>query len=62
MDKSSKSNLAGAGRKLAVFNRGMRALKRIIGIERYILLLRLMRPYSRAESQLHLIDPTKNKL
>ncbi len=62
MDKSNKNNMAGVGRKLAMINRGMRALKRIIGFKNYIVLLRLMRPYSRAESQLHLIDPTQNKL
>ncbi len=62
IDKSNKNNLSGFGRKLAYFNMGMRFLLRVIGFQNYVLLLRLMRPYSRAESQLHLIDPTKVKL
>ena len=62
LDKSNKNNLSGIEGKLAKFNKGMRCLMRIIGFQNYVLLLRLMRPYSRAESQLHLIDPSKDKL
>ena len=62
MDKFNKNNPSGIERKLAKFNMGMRFLLRIIGFQNYVLLLRLMRPYSRPESQLHLIDPSKVKL
>ena len=62
LDKSTKNNMAGVERKLAAVNRVMRGVKRVIGFSRYLLLLRLMRPYSRAESQLHLIDSSHNKL
>jgi hypothetical protein len=62
LDKSTKNNMAGLERKLAMVNRVMRGVKWVIGFRRYLLLLRLMRPYSRAESQLHLIDSRKNKL
>lgn len=62
LDKSTKNNMAGVERKLAAVNRVMRGVKRVIGFRRYLLLLRLMRPYSRAESQLHLIDSSHNKL
>lgn len=62
LDKSNKNNLSGIERKLAKFNKLMRVLKHIIGFQNYILLLRLMRPYSRPESQLHLIDTNQNIL
>jgi hypothetical protein len=62
MEKSTKNNMAGVDRKLAMVNQVMRWVKRVIGFRRYLLLLRLMRPYSRAESQLHLIDSSQNKL
>lgn len=62
LDMFNKNNLAGMERKLAKVNKIMRGLKQIIGFQNYVLLLRLMRPYSRAESQLHLIDPSKDKL
>jgi hypothetical protein len=62
LDKSTKNNMAGVDRKLAMVNLVMRGVKRVIGFRRYLLLLRLMRPYSRAESQLHLIDSSQNKL
>jgi hypothetical protein len=62
MDKSTKNNMVGFERKLAVVNFVMRGMKRVIGFRRYLLLLRLMRPYSRPESQLHLIDSSKIKL
>ena len=61
-ERSNKFNLTGIDRKLATFNRLMRLVKRLIGLQNYMLLLRLMRPYSRVESQLHLIDSSRNKL
>lgn len=62
LDKSNKNNMSGMQNKLALVNKFMRVVKRIIGFHNYVLLLRLMRPYSRPESQLHLIDPRINKL
>jgi hypothetical protein len=62
IEKSNKFNLSGVDRKLVLFNRLMRLTKRLIGFKNYLLLLRLMRPYSRVESQLHLIDSRQNKL
>lgn len=62
LEKSNKFNLSGVDRKLVLFNRLMRLTKRLIGFKNYLLLLRLMRPYSRVESQLHLIDSRQNKL
>ena len=55
-DKANKNNLTGMDRKLSAFSWAMRGVKKLIGVERYILLLRLMRPYSRAEAQLHFLD------
>ena len=55
-EKSNKNNLSDVGRKLSRFSVLMRMIKRVIGFKNYALLLRLMRPYSRAESQLHLLD------
>ena len=62
IDKANKFNLSGIDSKLPLFNFLMRVLKRSIGLKNYLLLLRLMRPYSRIESQLHLIDNRHNKL
>ncbi|WP_293943160.1 MULTISPECIES: glycosyltransferase [unclassified Sphingobacterium] len=56
IDKVDKSNLKGVGAKLKVFNRLMRLLYRLIGFERYSLIIKLLRPYSRYESQIHLVD------
>ncbi|UTN04631.1 hypothetical protein L0669_01710 [Flavobacterium bizetiae] len=55
IDKVNKDNLNGVGRKLRMFNTGTRLLYRLIGLEKYLLLIRLMRPFSRFESQIHLI-------
>lgn len=62
LDKSNKNTMADIEPKLAKVNKVMRGLQRLIGFQNYVLLLRLMRPYSRAESHLHLIDSSKNKL
>lgn len=55
-EKLNKNNMPEIGRKLSIFNTLMRAVKQVLGFKKYMLLLRLMRPYSRPESQLHLID------
>lgn len=56
LDKVTKSSLGGVSRKLCVFNSLTRILYKVLGYERYILLIRLMRPFSRYESQIHLLD------
>lgn len=56
LDKVDKSNLQGVGTKLKIFNRLTKFLYRLIGFERYSLFLKLLRPFSRYESQIHLID------
>lgn len=55
-DKINKFNLPDVDAKLARLNWIMRALFKIIGISKYILLLKLMRPYSKLENHIHLID------
>lgn len=63
--KITKNNLNNIGTKLKYFNRLSRLLYWIIGAKRYFLLLRLLKPYSLYESQIHLIDSkfdTKNIL
>lgn len=62
LDKSNKNNVTDLKKKLVLVNRVMRGVKWVIGFRRYLLLLRLMRPYSRPESQLHLIDTRHIKL
>jgi len=55
LDKATKENLGGVNSKLKIFNNITRIVYKLIGFERYILLIRLMRPFSRFESQIHLI-------
>ena len=55
IDKATKENLQGVGRKLKMFNTATRLLYKMVGLEKYLLLIRLMRPFSRFESQIHLI-------
>jgi hypothetical protein len=55
IDKVTKDNLQGIGRKLKMFNIVTRLLYKLVGFDKYVLLIRLMRPFSRFESQIHLI-------
>lgn len=55
IDKATKENLQGIGKKLKIFNSATRFLYKLIGFDKYLLLIRLMRPFSRFESQIHLI-------
>ena len=57
LDKATKDNLEGVGKKLKMFNAASRLLYKLVGFEKYLLLIRLMRPYSRFESQIHLMNP-----
>lgn len=56
IDKVTKVNLNGIDRKLKLFNSATRLLYKLIGFEKYLLLIRLMRPFGRFESQIHLIS------
>jgi len=61
IDRANKENLPNLKLKLSIFNRLLRLLYRALGLERYLTLIRLMRPYSRYESQIHLIDKQYDK-
>lgn len=54
--KTNKSNLPNIKNKLKVINGLSRLLCKVIGINRYLLLIKLMRPYSYIESQIHLLN------
>ena len=56
LDKITKENLQGVDRKLKIFNRGTRFLYKIIGFEKYLLFIRLLRSFGRYESQIHIVD------
>jgi hypothetical protein len=56
IDKLNKLNMPDSSRKLLKVNAFMRILFRLIGIKNYSLILRLMRPYSKIENQIHLIN------
>ena len=56
IDKATKDNLQGVGKKLKMFNSASRTLYRLIGLDKYLLLIRLMRSFGRFESQIHLIS------
>ena len=56
LDKLTKENFEGVDRKLKIFNLGTRILYNIIGFEKYLLLIRLLRAFGRYESQIHIID------
>lgn len=56
VDKITKSTVEGVDSKLVLFNRLMRFVYRVLGFERYLLLIRLFRPFSRYESQIHLFN------
>lgn len=61
IDKVTKDNLEGVDRKLELFNKATRILYKLIGFEKYLLLIRLMRPFGRFESQIHLISSDFDK-
>ncbi|TDX09276.1 glycosyltransferase [Flavobacterium sp. S87F.05.LMB.W.Kidney.N] len=56
LDKVTKENLQGVDRKLKIFNVATRALYKMIGFEKYLLFIRLLRSFGRYESQIHIID------
>lgn len=56
LDKITKENLKGVDRKLKIFNVVTRFLYKIIGVEKYLLFIRLLRSFGRYESQIHIVD------
>lgn len=56
IDKATKLNLSGIGRKLVLINKLSRLIFHVLGYRRYILFIRMLRSYSRFESQIHLAD------
>lgn len=56
VDKLTKRNLKGIKRKLYIFNWLSDVFYNLIGYERYMVLIRLLRPFSRYEAQIHLLD------
>lgn len=56
IDKSTKQNLPGIDRKLRLFNCLTRAIFKLMGYQKYMLLIRLLAPFSRYEAQIHIID------
>jgi predicted DNA-binding protein YlxM (UPF0122 family) len=56
LDKITKENLKGVDRKLKIFNVVTRFLYKIIGFEKYLLFIRLLRSFGRYESQIHIVD------
>lgn len=61
LDKVTKHNLGGVESKLRSFNYLTRMLYKVLGYQRYMLLIRLLRPFARYESQIHLLDKKYDK-
>ena len=55
VDKLTKRNLKGIKRKLYIFNWLSDVFYNLIGYERYMVLIRLLRPFSRYEAQICLL-------
>lgn len=55
-EKVTKKNISGIGAKLTVFNKVSRCVYKILGLNRYLQLLRLMSVFSYKENQIHLLD------
>lgn len=61
VEKTNRENLNGVESKLKMFSLLSRFFYKVIGLERYLLLLRLLKPFSRYESQIHLLDKKYDK-
>jgi len=62
IEKLTKFNMNKINKKLYVFNLFMRVIYKIFGYKNYLLLIKLLRVYSRYENQVHIIDSNKNLL
>ncbi|MGJ1436875.1 glycosyltransferase [Sphingobacterium siyangense] len=62
LDSLNKNNMSTASKKLKIVNILTKLVFKLLGLKNYILILRLMRPYSRVENQLHLIDKKYSNL
>ncbi|PYF75458.1 hypothetical protein [Pedobacter nutrimenti] len=61
IERTTKFTLQGFESKLMLFNRLMRLIYRLLGFERYLLLIRVFKPFSRYESQIHLLSKDYDK-
>lgn len=55
-DRLNKYNISNAKSKLILFNRFTKFLYRVLGFNKYFMFIRLLHPFSRLESQIHLLD------
>ncbi len=56
------SGVAGSSNKMRIINKFMRFVYRVLGVKRYITILKLLKGYGQFENQLHLIDHKYNIL
>lgn len=56
VDKSTKYNVSNIDKKLKWINKFSIILFKLLGVNKYFLLVKLLRSYSRIENQVHLID------
>ena len=61
VEKIGKKDALGMSSNLSILNKLFRMIYKIIGYNRYLLLLRYMRFFSRYESQIHLLDSKYDK-
>jgi len=57
-DKQGIGNLEGVNRKLVKVNKLFSLLFKVLGAERFFMLVRLLRLYSKLENHVYLIDPS----
>lgn len=55
-DKITKHNIVGIRSKLKKINLLTKIAFKLLGVKRYFMIIRLLRPYSRFESQIHLLN------
>lgn len=58
VDKRNRFNTPNLGRRLRCINTLSKIIYRIIGYNRYFMIIKLLKSYSRVENQVHLIDQT----
>lgn len=62
LDKMNERNMEGFDRKLKMMNRASRILKKTLGMEKYVLLLKFCQRYFRPENQTFLIKEMNGKV
>lgn len=61
LDKATKINLKNVGLKLKLFNVASRISYKLLGFQKYMLLIKLLRSFARYESQIHLLNNKYDK-